>query len=195
MLNPLSRLGVHAFRFTSLSESSTIYLFISLFSACGMAYLHNRTPPILHRDLKSANLLIDTAMSTIKVADFGLARTREIHAAITQGRGTYQWMSPEVLLGGNYGVEADVFSFGVIMWECFAREIPFKKMSGISAAMKVANEGARPPIPSHTPPPVVKIMERCWHADVTKRPTFAQLVDELRSLSMMLSSDIGEVDK
>jgi serine/threonine protein kinase len=88
-----------------------------------MNYLHSFRPPILHRDLKSANLLVDESVRTIKVADFGLARTRESTGAMTAQRGTFQWMAPEVILGQSYGEPADVYSFGIIMWECVARKL------------------------------------------------------------------------
>ncbi|KAK4349667.1 hypothetical protein RND71_032422 [Anisodus tanguticus] len=65
--------------------------------ARGMNYLHRRNPPIVHRDLKSSNLLVDKSW-TVKVGDFGLSRFKDATFLTTKsGRGTPQWMAPEVL--------------------------------------------------------------------------------------------------
>jgi serine/threonine protein kinase len=70
--------------------------------ACmGLSYLHGHTPPILHRDLKSANLLL-TESFQVKICDFGLARLRSLSSAMTAQVGTAQWMAPEVIAGGSY---------------------------------------------------------------------------------------------
>ncbi len=95
-------------------------------AARGINYLHTLQPPVLHRDLKSANLLVDSSLRVLKVADFGLARTRELcvpSPVLTGQRGTFQWMAPEVIMGHNYGEPADVYSFAIIMWECIARKL------------------------------------------------------------------------
>ena len=70
----------------------------------GMIYLHSFHPPIIHRDLKSLNILIDEN-GTAKVADFGLARRSERN--MTERQGTVAWMAPEVFEGQNYSLSAD----------------------------------------------------------------------------------------
>jgi serine/threonine protein kinase len=78
--------------------------------ACGMLYLHSHSPPILHRDLKSGNLLLDAAL-VVKLADFGLARIKAT-ATMTANRGTFQWMAPECLANQRYTEKADVYRWG-----------------------------------------------------------------------------------
>ena len=73
-----------------------LVLRMALDVARGMAYLHSADPPILHRDLKSANLLVDDAFN-IRIADFGLARLKASSSTMTGACGTLAWMSPEVL--------------------------------------------------------------------------------------------------
>lgn len=84
----------------------------------GMAYLHSATPTIVHRDLKSPNLLVDENF-TVKICDFGLARVKEntFVQTINGCAGTPNWMAPEVLRNEKFTEKADVFSMGVILWE------------------------------------------------------------------------------
>ena len=86
--------------------------------ARGILYLHSRKPPIVHRDLKSPNLLVDRDF-TVRVCDFGLSRVMGGSALSTKNTiGTYHWMAPEVLRGENRVTEkCDVFSVGVIICE------------------------------------------------------------------------------
>lgn len=64
-------------------------------TACGMNYLHRHEPTILHRDLKSANILLDDSFC-VKICDFGLARLKAFTNHMTGSCGTAQWMAPEV---------------------------------------------------------------------------------------------------
>jgi len=84
----------------------------------GMAYLHSNKPAIVHRDLKSPNLLVDENF-TVKICDFGLARIKEntFVQTINGCAGTPNWMAPEVLRNEKFTEKADVFSMGVILWE------------------------------------------------------------------------------
>ncbi|BAU00522.1 serine/threonine-protein kinase [Vigna angularis] len=99
---------------------------VALDVARGMNYLHHRNPPIVHRDLKSSNLLVDKNW-TVKVGDFGLSRLKDATLLNTKsGRGTPQWMAPEVLRNEPSNEKSDVFSFGVILWELMTQSIPWK---------------------------------------------------------------------
>jgi mitogen-activated protein kinase kinase kinase 9 len=95
--------------------------------AKGVYYLHTNKQPILHRDLKSLNVLLDQALNC-KLADFGW--TRVLGKVMTSKIGTYQWMAPEVIHGFKYTEKADVFSFGVILWELATRKPPYYGIDG-----------------------------------------------------------------
>ncbi|KAJ7222348.1 kinase-like domain-containing protein, partial [Mycena pura] len=89
-----------------ITEDSARWVFRQL--ADGLRYLHSRNPPLVHRDIKGANLLL-TTNGLVKIADFGLAR--ELTAGpIRDVAGTPGWMAPEVIAESDYEVDADVWS-------------------------------------------------------------------------------------
>jgi len=99
--------------------------------------------------------------------------------------GIVLWSAPEVLEGkGEYGKAADVYSFGIVMFECWTREAPFQGV-GAPGRLQVRThilEGGRPVIPvamGEPPGPYADLMQRCWHEQPTSRPTFAEVVETL----------------
>ena len=93
--------------------------------AKGMAYLHSASPPIVHRDLKSPNLLVDETF-TVKICDFGLARFKQdtFVQTVNGCAGTPNYMAPEVLRNEKFNEKCDVFSMGVVLWELITRKEP-----------------------------------------------------------------------
>lgn len=150
-------------------------------AARGMTYLHSGTPPVLHRDLKSANLLLDESY-TAKVCDFGLSRLKAQERSMTGNCGTVQWMAPEILASQPYAEPADVYSFGIILWELLTGECPFEGMTAIQCALAVLNRDQRPPIPVWCPPPLSSLICSCIKRDPNQRPTFAQVCLALEAL-------------
>ncbi|CAI0466968.1 unnamed protein product [Linum tenue] len=99
--------------------------------ARGMNYLHHFNPPIVHRDLKSSNLLVDKNW-TVKVGDFGLSRLKHKTFLTTKsGKGTPQWMAPEVLRNEASDEKSDIYSFGVILWELATEKIPWDNLNSM----------------------------------------------------------------
>jgi serine/threonine protein kinase len=145
----------------------------------GMDYLHKRK--IVHRDLKAANLLLDEH-GTIKIADFGVARVLDGAGVMTAETGTYRWMAPEVIEHRPYSEKADVFSFGVVLWELLTGLVPYNDMTPLQAAVGVVQKGLRPPIPQNCPPPLADIMRLCWQRDPNVRPSFEVLKSKLEEL-------------
>jgi hypothetical protein len=152
---------------------------ISLDSARGMSYLHSFDPPLLHRDLKSQNLLLTDKYRT-KLCDFGLSRVKSMTKTMSR-IGTVQWVAPEVLREERYSEQADVWSFGVILWELAARKVPFKGIPAIRIATNVAFKNWKLHIPATAPPTMAAAMRGCWRR-ATLRPTFATLAHELALL-------------
>eukprot|EP00891_Asterochloris_glomerata_P004591 jgi/Astpho2/4591/e_gw1.00067.503.1_t len=101
---------------------------IALDAAKGMLYLHTRQPPILHRDLKSANLLVDKHWRA-KVADFNLSRVMHPSTVVSSVAATNpRWLAPEVLAGKSYDCASDVYSFGMILWEMMTWQVPWEEL-------------------------------------------------------------------
>ncbi|XP_027914459.1 probable serine/threonine-protein kinase SIS8 isoform X2 [Vigna unguiculata] len=144
--------------------------------ARGMNYLHHRNPPIVHRDLKSSNLLVDKNW-TVKVGDFGLSRLKDATLLNTKsGRGTPQWMAPEVLRNEPSNEKSDVFSFGVILWELMTQSIPWKNLNSLQVVGVVGFIDRRLDLPEDLDPHVASIIHDCWRSDPDRRPSFEELI-------------------
>jgi len=159
--------------------------------ARGMAYLHACEPPIIHRDLKSQNLLVGCDFE-VKVADFGLSREC-LHPGAMTRVGSVQWAAPEVLLGKSYSHKCDVWSFGVVCWEVLTARVPFDGMAQTAVATKVAMEGMRLPVPPRTPMRLLRLIALCWSEAEAQRPAFEAVVLELQAIERALVA-AGEVD-
>ncbi|OWZ23593.1 Serine/threonine protein kinase [Phytophthora megakarya] len=155
-------------------------------TALGMNYLHSFQPPILHRDLKSPNLLIDSSYA-LKISDFGLARVRAHFQTMTGNCGTTQWMAPEVLAAEKYTEKADVFSYGVVVWETVTRQCPYEGLTQIQAALGVLNNNLRPTVPENCPPLFKKLMTLCWVSSPEERPSFEEVLEILNSSTVIAS--------
>eukprot|EP01104_Vermistella_antarctica_P021228 TRINITY_DN944_c0_g1_i1.p1 TRINITY_DN944_c0_g1~~TRINITY_DN944_c0_g1_i1.p1 ORF type:complete len:806 (+),score=134.52 TRINITY_DN944_c0_g1_i1:321-2738(+) len=148
---------------------------ICLAAAKGMDYLHNHNPPIIHRDLKSHNLLVDQHW-TVKVCDFGLSTILERANQALTACGTPSWTAPEVLRNEIYSAKADVYSFGVLVWELFARKDPFPDMPPFQVVFAVGHQGRRPQMPKDLPNEWDSLIRDCWAEDPDSRPSFHDIV-------------------
>ncbi|KAA8518623.1 hypothetical protein F0562_016097 [Nyssa sinensis] len=150
--------------------------------AKGMNYLHRHNPPIVHRDLKSPNLLVDKKY-TVKVCDFGLSRLKaNTFLSSKSAAGTPEWMAPEVLRDEPSNEKSDVYSFGVILWELATLQQPWSNLNPAQVVAAVGFKSKRLEIPRDINPQVAAIIEACWTNEPWKRPSFASIMESLRSL-------------
>ncbi|OQR89332.1 protein kinase, partial [Achlya hypogyna] len=151
--------------------------------ARGLVYLHMSSPPIIHRDLKSRN--------GTKLSDFGSSREMD-DETLTAGVGTYQWMAPEIILGGKYSLAADMYSFGIVLAEFSTHVVPYSDMINPSTnrpwnqqyiITKVTTGQLTPNFDStHTPEWVREMALKCLQLDPEARPTSLQLLTMLTKL-------------
>ncbi|XP_045816839.1 serine/threonine-protein kinase CTR1-like isoform X1 [Trifolium pratense] len=150
--------------------------------ASGMNYLHQMKPPIVHRDLKSPNLLVDDSY-TVKVCDFGLSRTKSnTYLSSRTAAGTPEWMAPEVIRGEPSNEKCDVFSFGVILWELVTLQQPWRELNPSQVVAAVGFMGKRLDIPRHVNPQVAALIELCWSTEQKRRPSFSYIMKCLQQI-------------
>lgn len=158
-----------------------------------MKYLHSRPRVVLHRDLKSENILIDKSLR-VKLCDFGISKMNNIDEAEidlespininkrTKTMGTVSWMSPEFINDKVSSKMSDVFSFGVLLWEILTRGKLYPELQPIQIAYGVANNNLRPPIPSKMDKNLSTLIESCWQEDPIKRPTYSDILNSLNQI-------------
>ncbi|OQR88934.1 protein kinase [Achlya hypogyna] len=171
-----------------MTRTSATYSWADKFTAImsivrGLVYLHTFEPPIIHRDLKSRNVLLDSQKGT-KLTDFGTSR-EAADAGMTNGIGTYQWMAPEIIMGTEYTIAADVYSFGVILSEMSTHDVPYGDIKNPTTGRsytqqaimsKVASGELRPTFEQYETPPWVRDLgKQCLAQDPSDRPTSLML--------------------
>lgn len=145
--------------------------------ALSVAHKHE----IIHRDIKPQNIMV-LPDGNIKVMDFGIARAKNSH--LTQDNnvlGTAHYVSPEQTRGQDLGPTSDIYSLGVVMYECATGRVPFDGDDAISVALKQVNELPVPPsqVNPGVDPALERIILKCMEKDAANR---FQTADELRDV-------------
>lgn len=159
--------------------------------AKGMNYLHTSNPMIVHRDLKTPNLLVDKNW-VVKVCDFGMSRMKH-HTFLSSKStaGTPEWMAPEVLRNEPSNEKSDVYSFGVILWELATLRVPWTEMNSMQVVGAVGFQHRHLDIPEDIDPVVARIITDCWNPEQQSRPSFGQIISRLRRLQRLTVDRTG----
>jgi len=149
-------------------------------AALGMNRLHKTEPAIIHRDFKLENLMYKRTDQTYitKVADFGLAaiKPKAKKTIRADPRGTPLTRAPEIMLGKPFNQKADVYSFGMTLWEIVTCKELFPHHSDYDEFMDaICVKGERPPIPGNCLPSLKALLEDLWDADPDRRPNFDEV--------------------
>ena len=157
----------------------SLRLSIALDLVSGLLYLH--TQHIIHRDLKSLNILVDDRMHA-KVSDFGLSKIKLTTASMTRGGGgTTHWEAPELFDEAANTYATDVYATGIVFWEIAARKIPYEGKTE-TQIIRYVNSGKRETIPAGTPSQFATLMTRCWAQRAEDRPTMNEVAREMREI-------------
>jgi len=145
--------------------------------ASALLILHRSN--LVHGDLHSGNILLDV-FNHIYISDFGLSRPANKTVNSNEIYGVIPYIAPEVLRGKSYTKAADIYSFGIIMWE-FTSGVPAfndRSHDDIHLPLDIC-KGLRPKIVENTLPVYERLMKRCWDQVPNKRPTAIELVEIL----------------
>lgn len=159
----------------------------------GVAYLHAMQPkPLIHRDLKSPNLLLIDGGRLLKICDFGTVTVQA--TMMTNNKGSAAWMAPEVFEGTSYTEKCDIYSWGIILWECLSRELPFKSFESLYSIMWSVYYGHRPPLLEGCPPVIEKLMTSCWDKSPLVRPSMAEVIETLTQINAFVEDPVFPLD-
>ncbi|GFR40686.1 hypothetical protein Agub_g1277 [Astrephomene gubernaculifera] len=152
--------------------------------ARGMEYLHGLRPPVVHRDLKTQNLLVDNDLR-VKVCDFGLSKYLEgSYMSTGTYPGTVGWMAPEVMdcerSRKQVDEKCDVYSFGVIMYELVTGRRPWEGLNSMQVMFAIGHN-KRLELPAGVEPRVEQLIERCWATNPGDRPSFTEILEAMSS--------------
>nr|XP_051685742.1 receptor-interacting serine/threonine-protein kinase 4 [Oryctolagus cuniculus] len=172
-------------------------------TAVGMNFLHCMSPPLLHLDLKPANILLD-AHYHVKISDFGLAKCNGLshsHDLSMDGLfGTIAYLPPERIREKSrlFDTKHDVYSFAIVLWGVLTQRKPFADEKNILHIMVKVVKGHRPALPPVCRPrpracrSLIRLMQRCWHEDPRARPTFQEITSETEELCERPDDELGD---
>ncbi|ETI55605.1 TKL/DRK protein kinase [Phytophthora nicotianae P1569] len=163
---------------------------IALHVAHALTYLHSLSPVVIHRDLKSRNILLTSDLDA-KLTDFGVSRERVDHT-MTAGVGTSLWMAPEVLMGERYDDKADIFSFGVVLSELDLQVLPYShatdsdgsghRMRDLAILQRMAMGKLRVQFSCDALASMVDLGNACVSLAPKDRPTAAEVLYRLQTI-------------
>lgn len=166
---------------------------ISLHIAEALHYLHSHSPKVIHRDLKSKNVLLNEQLEA-KLTDFGVSRMQysvQTHA-MTAGIGTSFWIAPEVIMGRDYDEKADIYSFGIVLseidtddypfWNDANRDEPRGKLQEAEVLRQVVTDNKRPEFSLDCPDAIMALAASCLQENPEDRPSASAVVATLQQL-------------
>jgi len=157
---------------------------VALDVALGLNYLHSQKPPMMHRDLKSPNVLLSEE-GNAKIADVGMVRAQDKEKVTAQRIMTPLWAAPEVMRRERTTIKADVWSYAILVWEIATGEdiIDFQPlaMTYISKPSSAPTTSRIMAMPPNAPEVAKAIFDQCTQLNPEDRPDMKQVVRLLRS--------------
>lgn len=157
--------------------------------AKAMEYCHTGVDEyiVMHNNLKPANIGY-TSDGTLKLFDFGMATMTErklmcrdqTHQSIVD-TGALRYKAPEVAKRLPYNYKAEIYTFGIILFELLSYEKPFAGMNVDEFLLEVVHGGLRPQTSKKCPKQLNELMQKCWSSDIVARPSFIEVTSTLHS--------------
>lgn len=160
---------------------------IALDISHGIEYLHEgAVPPVIHRDLKSANILLDHFMRA-KVADFGLSKEEVFDGRNSGLKGTYGYIDPAYISTNKFTMESDIFSFGVIIFELITAIHPHQNLMEYVNLASMSRDGVDEILDKQLVGAcdiqevreLARIGHKCLHKTPRKRPSIGEVTQAL----------------
>ena len=150
-------------------------------------------------DIKPDNIGF-TSSGEVKLFDFGLCTcvrkrsTTDEAYEMTGNTGSLRYMAPEVALRHRYNEKADVYSYGILLWQMAKDKVPFKGMNRTEFMSRVARKGERPKVDKSWSPEFVQLLEACWHVDHEQRPSF-EMISHILTRLLMTGDGAGKIKR
>lgn len=179
--------------------SDTLKLIIIYGISSAMSYIHSHE--IIHRDLKPANILLDDYFFP-KIGDFGLSKVNctnfsediLIETVNNTIKGTPDYMAPEIWSKSEYSKASDVYAFGMIVFEIMTKNNIFDGVNYNFLKMHEVCNGYRPEFKVKIPDSYRNLIERCWSQDPKKRPSFDEILEELKHDNSYITESVNKED-
>eukprot|EP00096_Caligus_rogercresseyi_P016222 TRINITY_DN87_c0_g2_i7.p1 TRINITY_DN87_c0_g2~~TRINITY_DN87_c0_g2_i7.p1 ORF type:complete len:1758 (-),score=704.72 TRINITY_DN87_c0_g2_i7:2270-7543(-) len=141
----------------------------------GLHFLHTRSPPVIHRDLKCDNVFITGPTGSVKIGDLGLATLKNKSFAKSV-IGTPEFMAPE-MYDEHYDEGVDVYAFGMCMLEMATSEYPYAECTGPAQIYKKVTNGVRPQSFDKIEDPEIRdVIDQCTRLQKEERPSMKELL-------------------
>ena len=128
-----------------------------------------------------------TSDNNLKICDFGIAKDLTSTKESTSSKGTIRWLAPEAFAfttNSTLSIKADIFSFGIVLWELETCEEPYKGVTKERVMWKVGVQDGRPEIPANCDPVFKELIQRCWNKEWHQRPDINAVLQELESCKL-----------
>ncbi|KAL7722919.1 Serine-threonine protein kinase [Entamoeba marina] len=159
---------------------------IALNIAKGMVFLNSQQNPIIHRDLKSPNVILkvdsEKNITQVAVTDFG----QSVPISVLNYKNSHCvecpfWLAPEAIITQNYEIESDIYSFGMILWELSTLSAPFPQFNFMEEVREFVKSGKLQKIPQSPYPEFDALIQDCWKP-YKERPAFGSIVVRLTKI-------------